>query len=126
MSGGVSGGMSGAMSGNIPVTTSMSGIPAPSAAPSIPAPSTSSDPSDKRKIDSIPDASLPPPKKPNHYGAYLAKQQSKTGPANPGSKELPVGKPDCLLGLTFVFTGELSSISREDSANLVLKYGMIN
>jgi replication factor C subunit 1 len=39
-----------------------------------------------------------------------------------GSKEIPVGQENCLEGLTFVFTGNLSSISREDASDLVKRY----
>lgn len=56
-----------------------------------------------------------------NYGDYLRRKQQ--GPAAPGSKEIPQGSPNCLEGLTFVFTGELSSISRDDVADLVKKYG---
>ncbi|GAA5992920.1 hypothetical protein JCM5350_007801, partial [Sporobolomyces pararoseus] len=47
----------------------------------------------------------------------------RAGPANPGSKEIPVGEENCLAGLTFVFTGELQSLSREDGQDLVKRYG---
>ena len=56
-----------------------------------------------------------------NYGDYLKRKQQ--GPAAPGSKEIPTGSPNCLEGLTFVFSGELSSISRDDSADLVKRYG---
>ncbi|ORX91282.1 DNA replication factor C, large subunit [Basidiobolus meristosporus CBS 931.73] len=59
-----------------------------------------------------------PKKKPNFW-AY----KNKTGPKAPGSKEVPEGAENCLLGLTFVFTGELSSISREEATDLVKRYG---
>ncbi|PFH45686.1 hypothetical protein AMATHDRAFT_158196 [Amanita thiersii Skay4041] len=45
------------------------------------------------------------------------------GPAAPGSKPIPDGKPNCLAGLTFVFTGELSSLSRDDAIDLAKRYG---
>ncbi|PWN45963.1 DNA replication factor C, large subunit [Ceraceosorus guamensis] len=45
------------------------------------------------------------------------------GPAAPGSKAVPQGKPNCLAGLTFVFTGELQSLSREDAQDLARRYG---
>ena len=48
---------------------------------------------------------------------------SRGGPVAPGSKSLPVGKPNCLLGMSFVFTGELDSTSREDAVDLVKRYG---
>lgn len=39
------------------------------------------------------------------------------------SKEVPVGNDNCLAGLTFVFTGELESLSREAGSDLVKRYG---
>ncbi|KAM0790675.1 hypothetical protein ACM66B_004534 [Microbotryomycetes sp. NB124-2] len=42
---------------------------------------------------------------------------------NPGSKEVPVGQENCLAGLTFVFTGELESLSREAGQELAKRYG---
>ncbi|RKP14524.1 replication factor RFC1 C terminal domain-containing protein [Piptocephalis cylindrospora] len=50
-------------------------------------------------------------------------QLNKTGPSAPGSKKIPEGAPNCLRGLTFVFTGELSSIDRDQSSDLVRRYG---
>ncbi|KAL7418824.1 DNA replication factor C complex subunit Rfc1 [Cryptotrichosporon argae] len=44
------------------------------------------------------------------------------GPSNPGSKEVPVGEPGCLAGLTFVFTGELESLGREEAIELAKRY----
>ncbi|CEQ40704.1 SPOSA6832_02363 [Sporobolomyces salmonicolor] len=40
-----------------------------------------------------------------------------------GSKEIPIGEDNCLAGLTFVFTGELDSLSREEGQDLVKRYG---
>lgn len=37
--------------------------------------------------------------------------------------EIPEGEPDCLAGLTFVFTGELTALAREDTVNLAKRYG---
>jgi replication factor C subunit 1 len=60
---------------------------------------------------------------------------SRPGPQAQGSKELPVGNEECLTvlpillhllikkGLTFVFTGILESIDRDDAVNLVKRYG---
>ncbi|PJF18011.1 hypothetical protein PSACC_02150 [Paramicrosporidium saccamoebae] len=50
-------------------------------------------------------------------------QRKAAGPIAPGSKEIPQGAPNCLAGLTFVFTGELDSLSREDAQDLVKRYG---
>lgn len=47
--------------------------------------------------------------------------KSKSKPLPHVSKEL--GKPDCLAGLTFVFSGELSTMSRSDASDLVRKLG---
>lgn len=44
-------------------------------------------------------------------------------PPNPTVEDLPVGEPDCLAGLTFVFTGQLSSIAREEAQALVKRHG---
>ncbi|GAA5889227.1 hypothetical protein JCM6882_000680 [Rhodosporidiobolus microsporus] len=49
--------------------------------------------------------------------------KQRAGPAAPGSKEIPNGEPNCLAGLTFVFTGELSSLSREEGQDLAKRYG---
>ncbi|KAJ3262664.1 hypothetical protein HK103_000193 [Boothiomyces macroporosus] len=35
----------------------------------------------------------------------------------------PIGSPNCLAGLTFVFTGDLASLSREDSTDIIKRYG---
>ena len=53
------------------------------------------------------------------YKAYL----NRGGPRAPGSKEIPVGAENCLEGLTFVFTGVLESLERDDAADLVKRYG---
>ncbi|KAJ8113132.1 hypothetical protein ONZ43_g5224 [Nemania bipapillata] len=44
-------------------------------------------------------------------------------PPNPIVGDLPVGEPDCLAGLTFVFTGQLTSIAREEAQALVKRHG---
>ncbi|RKP07687.1 replication factor RFC1 C terminal domain-containing protein [Thamnocephalis sphaerospora] len=50
-------------------------------------------------------------------------RKARAGPKAPGSKEIPQGAPNCLQGLTFVFTGELDSLSREEATDLVKRYG---
>ncbi|TDZ74548.1 Replication factor C subunit 1 [Colletotrichum trifolii] len=44
-------------------------------------------------------------------------------PPNVGETEMPEGEDECLSGLTFVFTGVLKTISRDDGQALVKKYG---
>jgi len=56
--------------------------------------------------------------------SWIATKASRlAGPSNPGSKEVPDGAPNCLLGLSFVFTGELSSFSREEAIDLAKRFG---
>ena len=40
-----------------------------------------------------------------------------------GSKPIPEGKPGCLEGITFVATGTMPSITREDLKKIIEKYG---
>ncbi|KAJ3561256.1 hypothetical protein NP233_g10305 [Leucocoprinus birnbaumii] len=61
-----------------------------------------------------------PPQKPNWAAIKAAKM---AGPSAPGSKEVPNGAPNCLLGLSFVFTGELSSFSRDEAIDLAKRFG---
>lgn len=71
--------------------------------------------------DDFVDGGEEPVKKPAKKFNYFAAKNA--APSALGSKEIPVGKPDCLVGLTFVITGQLSSITREDTADLIKKYG---
>lgn len=52
------------------------------------------------------------------YGA----QRSRTPPTS-GTKEIPTGAENCLAGLTFVFTGVLDTLGREEGQELVKRYG---
>eukprot|EP00800_Vazella_pourtalesii_P004289 TRINITY_DN1461_c0_g2_i3.p1 TRINITY_DN1461_c0_g2~~TRINITY_DN1461_c0_g2_i3.p1 ORF type:complete len:301 (-),score=81.47 TRINITY_DN1461_c0_g2_i3:42-944(-) len=66
----------------------------------------------------------PAPSKHNssNAGAYFA-YMNRSGPANPGSKEIPTGQENCLGGLTFVVTGVLDSLERDEAKDLIVKYG---
>ncbi|KAK4146455.1 replication factor RFC1 C terminal domain-containing protein [Dichotomopilus funicola] len=44
-------------------------------------------------------------------------------PPNAGAADIPEGEDDCLMGKTFVFTGLLKTISREEGQALVKRYG---
>lgn len=69
------------------------------------------------KPPSPPPKSDEPPKKWTFGG-----QRSRTPPTS-GSKELPQGEENCLAGLTFVFTGVLDTLGREEGSELVKRYG---
>ncbi|KAF5023954.1 hypothetical protein F66182_3992 [Fusarium sp. NRRL 66182] len=96
------------------------------------APTTKKDEPEDGKIKDIIDsvatvrAPTPPPKDPNNkfdwrknaFGGGNATAQ----PAS-GSAELPEGEDECLTGLSFVFTGVLHTISRDEGQALVKRYG---
>ncbi|KAJ3861108.1 purine nucleotide binding protein [Lentinula novae-zelandiae] len=67
------------------------------------------------------------PKKPKcvifpHSWAALKAAKAR-GPIAPGSKTIPDGEDNCLLGLSFVFTGELSSFSRDEATDIAKRFG---
>lgn len=49
--------------------------------------------------------------------------QKRSGPSNPGSKEIPKGKPNCLAGLTFVLTGVYESMERDEADSVITSFG---
>ncbi|CAL8099615.1 unnamed protein product [Calicophoron daubneyi] len=49
--------------------------------------------------------------------------QSREGPRALGSKPIPKGNPTCLKGKTFLITGILESIEREDAQSLIERCG---
>uniref|UniRef100_A0A182K0H6 Replication factor C subunit 1 n=1 Tax=Anopheles christyi TaxID=43041 RepID=A0A182K0H6_9DIPT len=51
------------------------------------------------------------------------KFKNRQGPANPGSKEIPEGKPNCLQGMQFVITGVLDSMERDECAQVIKDLG---
>jgi replication factor C subunit 1 len=52
-----------------------------------------------------------------------AKAARIAGPSNPGSKAVPpTAVPNCLAGLSFVFTGELSSFSRDEASDIAKRF----
>ncbi|KAK7061194.1 replication factor C subunit 1 [Favolaschia claudopus] len=62
------------------------------------------------------------PAKPKFNYAAVAKARA-AGPVAPGSKEVPNGEENCLAGLSFVFTGELSSFSRDEALDIAKRFG---
>ncbi|KAG9479618.1 hypothetical protein GDO78_011574 [Eleutherodactylus coqui] len=61
-------------------------------------------------------------KKRANYTAYR-NFLNREGPKALGSKEIPQGADNCLEGLTFVITGVLESIERDEAKSLVERYG---
>ncbi|KAI0242312.1 DNA replication factor C complex subunit Rfc1 [Massospora cicadina] len=50
-------------------------------------------------------------------------ERKNAAPPALGSKEIPEGREGCLTGMTFVITGQLSSITREGAADLIMRCG---
>ena len=77
-------------------------------------------------LDSIPTVKPPTPpsangsKKFNFHANASARAQP---PPAAGTKDLPVGAENCLAGLTFVFTGILNALGREEGQELVKRHG---
>ncbi|KAK4067887.1 hypothetical protein Trihar35433_6447 [Trichoderma harzianum] len=71
-------------------------------------------------------APTPPPKDPNAKfdwrKAASGGGNAAAAPAAPAG-ELPEGEEECLSGLTFVFTGVLQTIGRDEAQALVKRYG---
>jgi replication factor C subunit 1 len=64
----------------------------------------------------------PPPAVPGAKFNFSAAARSRTPPAA-GSVLVPVGAENCLAGLSFVFTGVLDTLGREEGQSLVKRYG---
>ncbi|XP_034941191.1 replication factor C subunit 1 [Chelonus insularis] len=61
--------------------------------------------------------------KKKQHAANYQKYLHRGGARNPGSKEIPEGAPNCLAGLSFVITGVLESLEREQADELIKQYG---
>lgn len=76
-------------------------------------------------FDSIP--TIRPPTPPERSGEEkkfkFGGGNQNVAPMAAGSKEIPLGQENCLPGLTFVFTGVLESLGREEAQSLVKRYG---
>ena len=83
----------------------------------------------KAILDSIPTIQAPePPAKDGEDGEkpkfqYGQHANSAVPAAAIDMNELPQGEENCLAGLTFVFTGQLQRLGREQGQNLVKQYG---
>lgn len=66
----------------------------------------------------------PPPRDENKKFTFQpGGGNASVAPPAAGTVEIPVGAENCLAGLTFVFTGVLNSLGREEGQNLVKQYG---
>ena len=76
-------------------------------------------------FDSIPTVRppTPPPRDTSKKFDYRAHAQNAQPPPAGESAELPVGAENCLAGLVFVFTGVLSTLSRNQGQELVKQHG---
>ncbi|KAK4454938.1 replication factor RFC1 C terminal domain-containing protein [Podospora aff. communis PSN243] len=76
-------------------------------------------------LDNIPTVAAPdaPPKDENAKFDWRKGGGNAAAPPIAGAAEIPDGEPDCLIGKTFVFTGLLKTLSREDGQALVKRYG---
>lgn len=74
------------------------------------------------KEDSQPGDTTPQDEKKQAARNSYLKFLKRSGPANPGSKSIPEGKPDCLQGLVFVLSGVYDSLDREETTELIKKY----
>ncbi|KAJ9210303.1 hypothetical protein DTO166G4_8078 [Paecilomyces variotii] len=77
-------------------------------------------------FDSIPTVRPPsPPKKSGDSKKFNFAQhaQHTQPPPGAGTKEMPVGAENCLAGLSFVFTGILDTLGRDEGQSLVKRYG---
>lgn len=76
-------------------------------------------------LDSVPTVRppTPPPQNPDAKFDWR-KGGGNSGPSPmEGAAEIPEGEENCLTGMTFVFTGQLKTIGREEAQQLVKRYG---
>ncbi|KAM0330544.1 hypothetical protein ACHAQA_003491 [Verticillium albo-atrum] len=103
--------------------------PAKPRAPKAKKPAEAEDASYQAILDDIPTVRAPTPPARDPDVKFDWRTASKTGgngaapPLNPGSAEVPEGEDECLTGLTFVFTGVLQTIGRDEAQALVKRYG---
>jgi hypothetical protein len=62
------------------------------------------------------------PEKKFHSGFTVLMNRPEQ-PPNKGKKDLPVGQAGCLEGLSFIITGVLDSLEREEASKLITDYG---
>ncbi|XP_059621132.1 replication factor C subunit 1 [Phlebotomus argentipes] len=81
-------------------------------------------PADKaRKEETKESKEVPPEDKKKLAGILYQKFKNRSSCIDPGSKEVPEGAPDCLAGLSFIITGILESLQREEATQLIKDLG---
>lgn len=68
-------------------------------------------------------APTPPPRDENKKFNFAGLQNRNDAPSAGAPADAPQGAENCLAGLTFVFTGVLASLGREEGQSLVKQYG---
>ena len=71
----------------------------------------------------IPDAILPDVDPSKKFNFHALKAAQASAPQSSGDVEIPTARENCLAGLTFVFTGILPRLPRDQAQDLVKKYG---
>lgn len=74
-------------------------------------------------LTQIPDAELPEGAAPGEKVNYFAFKNKQSSIAPSGNAELPDAAPNCLGGLTIVFTGVLPNLDRDTCENVAKQYG---
>lgn len=76
-------------------------------------------------LDSVPTVRppTPPPQDPDTKHDWRKGGGNTGPPPMEGAAEIPEGEENCLAGMTFVFTGQLQTIGREEGQALVKRYG---
>lgn len=74
-------------------------------------------------LSQIPDAILPEVDASKKVNFFALMKAQASGPQPTGDLEIPVAADNCLAGLTFVFTGLMPRLTRDQAADLVKRYG---
>jgi BRCT domain type II-containing protein len=108
-------------------------LPTSSSPPSVESPvttktssyfsTTATKPSLLTKTPEKPSTSPKKTSSPEKISGYSVLMNRPEHPPNKGQKPLPVGPPGCLEGLSFIITGILDSLEREEASKLIESYG---
>ncbi|KAF2839549.1 DNA replication factor C, large subunit [Patellaria atrata CBS 101060] len=74
-------------------------------------------------LDTIPTVEAPAPPGGSKSIYIPGREPPRREPTEGATFENPVGADNCLAGLTFVFTGQLKTLAREEGQRLVKEYG---